>query len=204
MQILSGRYKNLPLKSPHNVKTHPMGSREKLALFNMLLPYLENATVLDAYAGSGALGLEALSRGAKKVVFLEKSPQIAKTLRENLARITTFHTKSDSADLSFHIQPPTIQVLIQPAETFARTNTETFNLIIADPPYDHFEPEVIARLTEFLTPGGILALSHPATTSKAHSSKNPSNTEPPIFPHLTLLKSHAYAAAQLSLFQKTV
>ena len=83
MKIISGLYKNRELLSPNSSKTHPMGSREKLALFNMLGFYLKNAEVLDAFSGSGALGLEALSRGAKKVIFVEKSPKVARIIKEN-------------------------------------------------------------------------------------------------------------------------
>ena len=84
MRIISGIYKNTPLKSPNDKSTHPMGDREKLALFYMLSPYLDNSIVLDAFAGTGALGLEALSHGAREVTFLEKSREVAKTLSDNL------------------------------------------------------------------------------------------------------------------------
>ena len=61
LKIISGKYRGQTLKSPQSEKTHPMGAREKLALFNMV--NVENAVVLDAYAGSGALGIAALSSG---------------------------------------------------------------------------------------------------------------------------------------------
>ena len=64
-----------------------MGAREKLALFNMLAEWLPGATVLDAYAGSGALGIEALSRGAGHVVLVEKSPRVAKIIRQNMKSV---------------------------------------------------------------------------------------------------------------------
>ena len=169
MQVISGIYKGKNLKSPQSDKTHPMGSREKLALFNMLLPYLENAVVLDAFAGTGALGIEALSRGASTTTFVEKDHKVAKILRENLANVdgATIIEKSVAA---FEAEP------------------ETFDLIIADPPYDHFEPELIDHLIAFLKPSGILALSHPGET--------------PEFDGLTLLKSRNYAGAAISSYQK--
>ena len=64
-----------------------MGAREKLALFNMLGERITGATVLDAFAGSGALGIEALSRGAEQVVFVEKNPHAAKVIQQNLASL---------------------------------------------------------------------------------------------------------------------
>ena len=84
MQIISGRFKHQTIKSPNDTLTHPMGSREKMALFNMLTGEITGKNVLDVFAGTGALGLEALSLGAKSVVFIEKSPKIAKILKEKL------------------------------------------------------------------------------------------------------------------------
>ncbi len=169
MQVISGIYKGKNLKSPQSDKTHPMGSREKLALFNMLLPYLENATLLDAFAGTGALGIEALSRGAAVVTFVEKDHKVAKTLRENVADINGATIVEKNIE-SFVAEP------------------ESFDLIIADPPYDNFKPEQIETLIKYLKPSGILALSHPGLA--------------PEYPELKLLKSRDYAAATISIYQK--
>lgn len=173
MQIISGIYKNKPLKSPMSDKTHPMGSREKLALFNMLLPYLEGSTVLDAYAGSGALGLEALSRGAKFVTFVESSGKVAKTIKENLRSLG--ETAEENSE-----------IIVREIAKFEPKGN--YDLIIADPPYNNFHPEEIEYLAKFLNPSGILALSHPG--------------DAPIFSELTLIKSHTYAAATISIYEK--
>ena len=119
-----------------------MGAREKLALFNMLAPYLEGSLVLDAYAGSGALGIEALSRGALKATFIEKNRAAARVIMQNLA------------DLSL-----VGNVYAGPVQQFE--SGELFDLILADPPYDDFRLEEIASLAQFLSSDGILALSHP-------------------------------------------
>ena len=87
IKITSGKYRGRSIKSPNSRLTHPMGAREKLALFNMISEYLPGAIVLDAYAGSGALGIEALSRGANYVMFIEKNPHIAGVIRKNLAEL---------------------------------------------------------------------------------------------------------------------
>ena len=173
MQVISGIYKNHPLKSPNDDKTHPMGSREKLALFNMISPYLEDALVLDAFAGSGALGIEALSRGAQRVIFVEKSGKIAKTIKENLENL------GEDA-----LQKSTI--IVKDIDNFIITNK--LDLIFADPPYNLFDTTKISPLGEYLKPNGILVLSHPG--------------EAPILPNLTLQKSHSYAAATISIYQK--
>lgn len=174
MQIISGIYKNKQLKSPNSDKTHPMGSREKMALFNMLLPYLPSSIVLDAFAGSGALGLEAISRGAKEVTFVENSGKIAKIIKENLENLG--ETAKNQA-----------KIIVKDIEKY-EDEPEKFDLIIADPPYDHFKPEQIENLVKFLKKDGILTLSHPG--------------EAPEFKNLTLQKSHNYAAATISIYEK--
>ena len=70
IKIASGIFRGRSIKSPKSSLTHPMGAREKLALFNMIVDDLPGSLVLDAFAGSGALGIEALSRGASEVVFV--------------------------------------------------------------------------------------------------------------------------------------
>ena len=168
MQVISGKYKNLRIDSPNDSRTHPMGSREKLALFNMLQPYLDGARVLDAFAGTGALGIEALSRGAKEVVFVEKSAKVAKTIKNNLLKITEL-----------------TEIIIGDIEKY--TTAEPFDLIIADPPYDHFEPTQIQALISLLKKDGILVLSHPG--------------DAPEFKNLKLIKTRSYAAANISIYQ---
>lgn len=134
--IFSGRKISTP-----GEKTHPMGERERLALFNML-GCLTGLSVLDAFAGSGALGIEALSRGASRTVFIEKNAAAARVIRENLAALGTDGEVivSDVANVELG---------------------EKFNIIIADPPYDNFEIEKVLPLASLLKEGGTLVLSHP-------------------------------------------
>ncbi len=141
VRITSGSYKGRRITTPGG-KTHPMGSRERIALFNMISEYVPGSRVLDAYAGSGALGIEALSRGASDVEFLEKSPTVAKGIRNNLrgldikARVFT----GDATDF---------------------TTNDGFDLILADPPYDDYDLPGVEYLAGFLKSGGIMMLSHP-------------------------------------------
>ncbi len=173
MQVISGIYKNRKLKSPNSELTHPMGSREKMALFNMLQPYLAGATVLDAFAGSGALGIEALSRGARSVVFVEKSAKTAKVIKANLKAV------AEEADAT---------VIICDIKNFEPD--QTFDLIIADPPYNLYDPALIEPLLNYLKTGGILALSHPKGSAV------------PTFANASPLKAHAYSGAEISIFKK--
>lgn len=180
IRILAGRYKNRPLLSPESQSTHPMGAREKNALFNMLQSHLADAMVLDLYAGTGALGLEALSRGAREVVFVEANGPVARVLNSNLDGVLDPDFTSASVyvctDHEF-LELPTYQT--------------SFDLIIADPPYDRFRPDTIAKFTTLLKPQGILALSYPHKLTSA-----------PDLPGLTLIKQRSYAAAGIALYQK--
>ena len=142
VRITSGEYRGRRIFTPGGA-THPMGKREKLALFNMISENVLGARVLDAYAGSGALGIETLSRGARFCVFIDDNAAAAGVIRENLKAlgITTGRVVKSSVS-SF-------------------TPDEKFDLIIADPPYDGFKIDEIEYLGGFLTDDGILVLSHP-------------------------------------------
>ena len=145
IRITGGNLRGRIIRAPKSDLTHPMGSREKLALFNMIVDFLPRANVLDAFAGSGALGIEAISRGAGSVVFIEKSPKVAKIIRENLANLGL-----------------NSEVLVKDAGKFE--TDRLFDAIIADPPYNNFDLEKIVYLTKYLKDGGVLVLSHPDET----------------------------------------
>ena len=139
MRIISGKYKNRELRSPHSLATHPMGERERLAIFNMLGP-LEDKTVLDLFAGTGALGIEALSRGAKTATFVEYNSKTFTVLKDNLKEI-------DGAT-----------ALKQDAYKYLPD--ECFDVIFIDPPYDSFD-ERILDYRKFLAKDGVIAVSSP-------------------------------------------
>ena len=174
MRIVTGKYKGRKVKSPEDKGTHPMGEREKLALFNMLGNDLSGVVVLDAYAGSGALGIEALSRNAKKVVFVEKSPKVTWVIRENLKNI--------APDDDY-------EVFCKDIAKFSEEYEGKFDLIIADPPYDHFEIKEVEKLIKVLKSGGILVLSYP-------------KDEKIEFLGLKLQKNRNYAASGIAIFEK--
>lgn len=119
-----------------------MGERERLALFNMTSEYLPGARVLDAFAGSGALGIEALSRGVAEVVLIEKNAKACQVIRKNLK------------DLGLEAE-----VWQGDVKTF--TTDDRFGVILADPPYDNFDVAEVTHLLQFLQREGVLILSHP-------------------------------------------
>ena len=84
MRVIAGKAKSLPLKTLEGDQTRPTTDRIKETLFNLLQPELPGCRFLDLFAGSGAIGIEALSRGASRAVFVEKNPRAVSIIRENL------------------------------------------------------------------------------------------------------------------------
>lgn len=141
MRITSGALRGRKIATPGGL-THPMGERERLALFNMVSDIVAGAKVLDAFSGSGALGIEALSRGAKTVTFIDNNPVAVKVIKSNLSELSL-----------------TAEVLKEKVSEY-KTKSK-FDLILADPPYDDFKDDEIKHLIPFLEKGGVLVLSHP-------------------------------------------
>lgn len=142
IRITGGEYRGRKIHTPGG-ETHPMGERERLALFNMLADRIAGATILDAFAGSGALGIEALSRGASRVVFADNSASAIQTIKENLA---VLETKGE---------------VVKSRITELSDNFSNFDIVLADPPYDNFNLTEMECLGDLVSKGGVLALSHP-------------------------------------------
>jgi 16S rRNA (guanine(966)-N(2))-methyltransferase RsmD len=87
MRVIGGEFRSRPLKTPHGDTVRPTPDRLREALFNILAARIPDVVFLDAYAGGGSVGIEALSRGARRVVFLEKSRAALRCLHENIARL---------------------------------------------------------------------------------------------------------------------
>ena len=85
MRVISGSARGRKLKSPKSNETRPIMDRVKTALFDILAPEIMGMRVLDLFAGTGAVGIEALSRGAESAIFIERSPEAWRLVRENLA-----------------------------------------------------------------------------------------------------------------------
>ncbi len=120
LRICAGLFKGKHLKLPPESVSRPSSNRLRQAVFNILTNMLNfnNLRVLDGFAGSGALGLEALSRGAKSVVFCENNSQAQKIIKENV-----LNTKANYADISI-------------TNNIFQLKAAPFDLIFLDPPYD--------------------------------------------------------------------
>lgn len=151
MRIVGGRLARRPLRAPKGDRTRPTTDRVREALFNLLGARidLEGARVLDLFAGSGALGLEALSRGAAHVTFVERHGPTLGVARANARDL-------EVADRAAFSRADALAVL-------RRQPAGPFGLVVADPPYDLAElPDLPALVRPHLAPGGLLALEHDA------------------------------------------
>ena len=119
MRVIAGSAKGRRLIGPDTRETRPLTDRAREGVFSALAGLVDGAAVLDLYAGSGSIGIEALSRGAGRVVFVEKGREALGALRQNLA------------NLGFE----TVTVVGQDVGDFLRTATGVFDLIFFDPPW---------------------------------------------------------------------
>ena len=143
MRVIAGRLGGRLLKAPKGTVTRPTSDRVREALFAML-GVVEGMSVLDLFAGTGALGIEALSRGADRAVFVERDTRAAKVLGENL---TALGIAPEAAEVR--------RVDALAALRSARARKETYDLIFIDPPYGHaheWGPELSAALPSLFRP----------------------------------------------------
>ncbi len=87
MRVIAGKYRSRVLQAPRGLETRPTSDRLRETLFNVLAPRLEGSVFLDLYAGSGAVGIEALSRGAREAIFVEQADAANRLIRGNLASL---------------------------------------------------------------------------------------------------------------------
>lgn len=122
MQVISGKYSGRKLQSVPTDKTRPTLARVKESMFDIINPYIAGRTVLDLFAGSGALGIECLSRGAKKVVFVDLQPESIKTIKRNLRNF------ADDTEL--------VEAEFEDALHKFSKQGKKFDLVLLDPPFD--------------------------------------------------------------------
>jgi 16S rRNA (guanine966-N2)-methyltransferase len=169
MRIVAGTLRGRELSTPGGDATRPTAARAREALFSILADVSE-ARVLDLYAGSGALGLEALSRGAEQLVLVESSKAAQRAIRENLAAL--------GVEARATLLPIRAEASLRALERLG-----PFSLVFADPPWADAQAAVgvLEKLasSSLLTPAARLVLEHAARTPpklKADSRLNPTDT----------------------------
>jgi len=153
MRVISGSARGRKLKSPKSSETRPIMDRVKTALFDILAPEIMGMRILDLFAGTGAVGIEALSRGAESATFVERSPDAWRLVRENLA-LTNL---SDRAEV---VRNDAFAYLQQAAATGRR-----FDLVyIAPPQYVNMAAKALVQLdsSPLTEPDGLVIIQiHP-------------------------------------------
>jgi 16S rRNA (guanine966-N2)-methyltransferase len=154
MRVIAGIYRSRLLSAPRGVETRPTSDRLRETLFNVLAPVVRGASVADLYAGSGALGIEALSRGAARVTFVENAPPAIAALRANLDA------------LGIHAEAALDARAVGTALQRLARRPPHWNLVFLDPPYDAQQEyaRTLALLgdpaTALLAPGAIVVAEH--------------------------------------------
>ncbi|MGD9487462.1 MAG: 16S rRNA (guanine(966)-N(2))-methyltransferase RsmD [Calditrichaceae bacterium] len=152
MRIISGIYKGRRLKSSNDLSIRPTTDRVKEDIFNILQDFPYGKIVIDLFAGSGNLGLEALSRGAEKIYFVEKAPTSIKILTSNLE-----HLK---------ISQDQHEIIRSDAIDFANTTGLSVDLCLMDPPFVYPQIQELVDtvfIRNVISPGGLLVLEHEIT-----------------------------------------
>jgi 16S rRNA (guanine966-N2)-methyltransferase len=174
VRIIAGEHRGAKIFAPRGLDTRPTSDRVREAAFNLIGP-VDGASVLDLYAGSGAMGLEALSRGAESAVFVEADREACRAIQRNLAKL-----RLDGAE-----------VVCRDALRFLASERRSFDLILVDPPYDVVE-SLAMRLAVYLPPllaeTGLVVL------------ESSSRLEPQL-PPLAQRTSRRYGAARVTLFE---
>ena len=171
MRIIAGTHRGHRIAAPKGRDTRPTSDRVRENAFNLIGP-VDEAEVLDLFAGSGALGLEALSRGAARATFVESDRDASRVINANLDKLRLHGTV---------LQLDVVRVLQQ--------ERSRYDLVLCDPPYDYDRARLAPHLAKLLTPDGLLVWE---TSSRA---------DPPEVPGLRQRTTRTYGSARLTLYE---
>jgi 16S rRNA (guanine(966)-N(2))-methyltransferase RsmD len=150
MRVIAGSLKGRRLRSPEWDGLRPTSDKLRETLFNILAPRIAGARVLDGYAGTGALGIEAISRGASEVMFVESDRRAQALIAGNLAQC--------GIDSGYTVVRGPVSRAIRDAQT--NPHFVPFDIVLFDPPYDALPDAVLAGADAALAPEGVLVLEH--------------------------------------------
>jgi 16S rRNA (guanine966-N2)-methyltransferase len=172
MRIIAGTHRGRRIAAPKGRETRPTSDRVRENAFNLIGP-VDDAEVLDLFAGSGAMGLEALSRGAAHATFVEQDRDACKVIGENLDHLG-------------------LRATVLPLDAVRAVQQErgTYDLVLCDPPYDFDATKLAPHLAKLLSGDGVLVWES--------SSREPA----PEAPGLTERTTRKYGSARLTLLEK--
>jgi 16S rRNA (guanine966-N2)-methyltransferase len=175
VRIIAGSRKGHRIDAPKGRATRPTSDRVRENVFNLVAPWLEDAVVLDLFAGSGAMGIEALSRGARRAVFVESRDDACRVIARNLDKLRLVGAEVSCRDVA----------------RFLGSDTRTYDLVFCDSPYEEYaalEPTLARYVPRLLAEDGLLVLETSA------------RTEPEL--PLERRTSRRYGAARITLFHR--
>lgn len=176
MRVIAGNLKGREIKSPSGHKTHPMSDKVRGALFN-ILGDIEGLNFLDIFAGSGALSIEAISRGAKSAIAIDVDRVAYGAIGQNI----------EALGLKKQIKA----VRAHASGWSARNTEQKFDVLLFDPPYNDLQINLVERLIKLhLKPGAVAVLSFPGN----FKAENLANTE--------IVSDKNYGDAQLVFYRK--
>jgi 16S rRNA (guanine966-N2)-methyltransferase len=172
MRIIAGSHRGQRITAPKGRETRPTSDRVRENAFNLIGP-VDDAEVLDLFAGSGAMGLEALSRGAARATFVEKDRDACRVIGENLDKLG-------------------LRASVLPMDAVRAVEQErgTYDLVLCDPPYDYDGSKLAPLLAKLLTADGVLVWES--------SSREPA----PAAPGLRERTTRKYGSARLTLLER--
>lgn len=172
MRIIAGTHRGQRIAAPKGRDTRPTSDRVRENAFNLIGP-VDDASVLDLFAGSGALGLEALSRGAARATFVESDRDACRTINANLDKLQLHGT-----------------VLCSDALRAIAQERQRYDLVLCDPPYDFDRNRLAPQLAKLLTEDGVLVW------------ETSGREDAPEVPGLTQRTTRRYGSARLTLFEQ--
>jgi len=176
VRIIAGTRRGHTIHAPKGRDTRPTSDRVRENIFNIVAPWVEGARVLDLYAGSGAMGLEALSRGAEAAVFVESDAEAVRTIERNLDKLRLTGARV--------VRHDAVTGLGQEAGAGRK-----YDLVLADPPYEMTDYRSLSRyLPGVLADDGLLVFETAAKTE-------------PELPSLAVRTSRKYGSTRVTVFE---
>jgi 16S rRNA (guanine966-N2)-methyltransferase len=177
MRIIAGERKGHTIHAPKGRDTRPTSDRVRENVFNIVAPWVEGARVLDLYAGSGAMGLEALSRGAEAAVFVESDAEAVRAIERNLDKLRLTRAR-------------VVRVAASTGLAQEATAGRKYDLVLADPPYEMTDYDTLSRyLPRVLADDGLLVFESSA------------RGEEPALPGLTTRTSRTYGSTRVTVYE---
>ncbi len=177
IRVIAGEYGGRTIIAPKGRRMHPMGERVRGAMFNSIAGEVAGARVLDAFAGTGAVGIEALSRGADEVVFVEKDRIMQRIIQENM--------KALDIEKKSSLISTTVNNWVEGGAT------GEFDIIFADPPYHDLQLSTVSKLFGLLKANGLMVLSH---TGRGEG--------PNLTNEIVVVDNRSYGNAYLTFFRR--